>query len=204
MVDDVHVAVTFEGTEGPEDVYLLDLHLDKRVRALSEDAYLAALSPVVALVDSTEGCLVRIGREHRLGDRPMSAVDVSVSLPTPSVRADETDPGERSEQQEAIAAAVASAFRTLIAQCPAPRPGDLAHDAALALARRRVAEVAPESGALGLSVAAEEHVDGQWSVRLVGPASGGFEVNVGFVDGHPGTTHLRRLPSGEIVDSVGD
>lgn len=88
MVDDVHVVVTFEGRQGPEDVYLLDLHLDRPGRARDESAYLAALSPVVALVDSTEGCVVRIGREHHLGDRRRSAVDLSVSLPTPMLRAD--------------------------------------------------------------------------------------------------------------------
>ncbi|AXG13933.1 hypothetical protein [Intrasporangium calvum] len=204
MVDDVHVVVAFEGRQGPEDVYLLDLHLDRPGRARDESAYLAALSPVVALVDSREGCVVRIGREHHLGNRRRSAVDLSVSLPTPMLRADETDPGERTEQQEAIEAAVAAAFRTFIADNPAPWPGELGRDAAVSTARRRVAEVLAEPGAPTLSVAAEEHVEGQWSIRLASPASGGFEVNVGFVDGHPGTSHLRRLGTGEVVDSVGD
>ncbi|MDC5699219.1 hypothetical protein OO014_18370 [Intrasporangium calvum] len=204
LVDDVHVRITFEGREGLDDVFLLDLHLDRRGPALDESAYLAALSPVVALVDSTEGCVVRLGREHRLGERPVSAVDVWVSLPTPEVRADDTDPGERSEQREEIEAAVASAFRTLIAEHPAQPAREPAHDEALATARRRVAEVAPEAAATRLTVAAEEHVDGQWSVRLVSPVAGGFEVVVGFVDGHPGTTRLRRLRVDEVVDSVGE
>lgn len=204
MVDDVHVVVTFEGRQGPEDVYRLDLHLDRPGRALDESAYLAALAPVVALVDSTEGCVVRIGREHHLGERRRSAVDLSVSLPTPVLRADETDPGERTEQQDQIAAAVAAAFRTLIADNPTPQSGELGRDAAVSTARRRVGEVLPEADAPTLSVAAEEHVDGQWSIRLASPECGGFEVNVGFVDGHPGTTHLRRLGTGEVVDSVGD
>jgi hypothetical protein len=203
LVDDVHVMVTFEAPDGPAEVFLLDLHLDSPGRALDEGTYLSALSPVVALMDSTEGCVVRIGREHRLGDRPVSAVDVFMSLPMPTLRADETDPGERTEQQEAVEAAVAAAFRSFIGESPSARATELGHDEALAMARRRVAEVAPEANAAGLAVAAEEHVDGQWVVRLVGSTPAGFEVRLGFVDGHPGTTHLRRIRTGEVVDSVG-
>ena len=31
-----------------------------------------------------------------------------------------------------------------------------------------------------------------------------FEVLLGFVDGIPDSTHIRHLPFGEIVDSVGE
>jgi hypothetical protein len=52
-------------------------------------------------------------------------------------------------------------------------------------------------------VAAEEHSDRQWAVRLVDSSNAGYEVRIGFVDGHSGTTHLKRVPTGEVVDSVG-
>lgn len=203
-VDDVHVMVTFAVADGPAEVFLLDLHLDSPGRALDEGTYLSALSPVVALMDSTEGCVVHIGREHRLGARPVSAVDVLVSLPMPTLRADETDPDERTGQQEAVEEAVAAAFRCLIAESPPADVVVLGHDDAMTTARLRVAEAAPGTDPESLSVSAEEHVGGQWVVRLAGSGTGSFEVRLGFVDGHPGTTHLRRIRAAEVVDSVGD
>ncbi|MDV3222193.1 hypothetical protein [Intrasporangium sp.] len=203
LVDDVHVRVGFDTSDGPDEIFLLDLHLDQPGPVLDDEVYLAALSPVVAVVDSLDGCVVRIGREHRLGGRPRSAVDVSVSLPRPRERADETDPHGRSEQHAAFEDAVAAALRSLIAEFPPTEVADLGRDEAMTTARRRLAEAAPSTALTALSVTAEEHVGDQWLVRLTGPGTTGFEVRLGFVDGHPGTTHLRRIRVGEVVDSVG-
>ena len=203
LVDDLHVMVAFEGPSGPEEVFVLDLHLDEPGPALDDSAYLAPLSPVVALMGSAEGCVVRVGREHRLGNPTVSALDITVSLPMPARTADETDPAAGRERRQAIEEAVAGAFRDFIATAPAAVAGDLGHDEALATARRRVAELGTGADAARLSVVAEEHSERRWAVRLVDPSTAGDEVHLGFVDGHPGTTHLTRVTSGEVVDSVG-
>jgi hypothetical protein len=203
LVGDLHVVVAFQGSAGADEVFLLDLHLDEPAPALDDSAYLASLSPVVSLMGPTEGCVVRIGREHRLGTPTVSALDISVSLPRPNGQADETDPAASLEERRAVELAVAAAFRDLIASAPAARAGDLGHDEALATARTRVAELVPAGSTERMSVVAEEHVEQQWAVRLVDSSSAGYEVHIGFVDGHPGTTHLRRLDTGEVVDSVG-
>ena len=204
LVDAVRVRVTLEGPDGADEVYLLDLELVDPVPAHDDAMYLSALSQVVELMDTPEGCIVRIGREHRLGARSVSALDVDVSLPRPTPRVDETDPTERNLQHQAVEAAVAAAFRSVIDGFPSAPTTELGHDEALALARRRVAEASPGAGAEGLSVTAEEHANAQWAVRLTDATAAGYEVRVGFADGHPGTTHVRRIRTREVFDSVGD
>lgn len=203
LVDAVRVRVALEASDGPDEVFLLDLELADPAPAHDDATYLSALSPVVELMDTPEGCIVRIGREHRLGAHPASALDVDASLPRPTLRADETDPTERNVQHEAVEAAVAAAFRSVIDGFPAARTTELGHDEALALARRRVAEASPDAGSAGLSVTAEEHANAQWAVRLADATGAGYEVRVGFADGHSGTTHVRRIRTHEVVDSVG-
>ena len=203
LVDAVRVRVTLEAPDGPAEVFLLDLELVDPAPAHDDATYLSALSPVVELVDTPDGCVVRIGREHRLGAHSASVLDIDVSLPRPTFRVDETDPTERNVQHEALEAAVAAAFRSVMDWFPSAGTAEIGHDEALALARRRVAEASPEAGAARLSVSAEEHINGEWAVRLVGSTPAGFEVRVGFVDGHPGTTQVRRVGTGEVVDSVG-
>ncbi|WP_353510339.1 hypothetical protein [Intrasporangium sp.] len=203
LVDAVRVKVTLEAPDGPDEVFLLDLELAEPAPPHDDTTYLSALSPVVELMDTPEGCTVRIGREHRLGADSASALDVDVSLPRPTVRADETDPTERNVQHEAMEAAVAAAFRSVIDAFPAARMTELGHDEALALARRRIEEAAPDAATAGLSVTAEEHANAQWAVRLDDGTATGYEVRVGFADGHPGTTHVRRIRTPEVVDSVG-
>jgi hypothetical protein len=203
LVDAVRVRVTLEGPDGPDEVYLLDLDLVDPAPAQDDATYLSALSHVVELMDTAEGCIVRIGREHRLGARSVSVLDVDVSLPRPTLRVDETDPTERSMQHEALEAAVGAAFRSVIDGFPSAATVELGHDEALALARRRVAEASAEAGATGLSVTAEEHANEQWAVRLADATRAAYEVRLGFADGHPGTTHVRRVRTREVVDSVG-
>ena len=203
LVHAVRVRVTLEGPDGPDEVYLLDLDLIDPAPPQDDATYLSALSHVVELMDTPNGCIVRIGREHRLGAGSVSSLDVDVSLPRPSLRVDEMDPTERNAQHEAVEAAVAAAFRSVIDAFPSAPTAELAHDEALALARRRVAEAAPDAGVMGFSVAAEEHANAQWAVRLTDATPAAYEVRVGFADGHPGTTHVRRIRSREVVDSVG-
>ena len=56
-----------------------------------------------------------------------------------------------------------------------------------------------------LAVTDEEHIAGQgmWSVGLALPNEARFRVLLGFVDGIPGTTHIRCMPTGDIVGSMG-
>ena len=203
LVDAVRVRVTLEGPDGPDEVYLLDLELVDPAPTHDDATYLSALSPVVEKMDTPEGCIVRIGREHRLGARSVSTLDVDVLLPRPTVKFDELDPTGRTVQHEAVEAAVAAAFRSVIDGFPSAPTTELGHDEALALARRRVAEASPDAGAADLSVTAEEHADAQWAVRLAGSTRLSYEVRVGFADGHPGTTHVRRIRTREVFDSVG-
>ena len=203
LVDAVRVRVTLEGPDVAEEVYLLDLELVDPAPAHDDATYLSALSQVVELMDTPEGCIVRIGREHRLGARSASALDVDVSLPRPTLRVDETDPTERNVQHQAVEAAVAAAFRSVIDEFPSAPTTELGRDEALELARRRVAEASPDAGAEGLSVTAEEHANAQWAVRLTDASAAGYEVRVGFAGGHPGTTHVRRIWTREVFDSVG-
>ena len=203
LVDNVHVAVVFVGKGGPEDVFVLDLHLAAPTEAADDATYLSALSPVVALTDPGQACTVRICREHRLGDERTSAVVVSLSLPRPLPHADETDPAERSHEQQALEAAVAAAFRRVMTKTAGAPMHVLGHDEAMATARERLADVFPEALGLPLSVSAEQHLGSEWEVRLAGPSGPDFEVRIGFVDGHSGTTRVRRLRTGEVVDSVG-
>lgn len=203
LVDAVRVRVTLEGPDGPDEVYLLDLELVDPAPSHDDATYLSALSPVVEKMDTPEGCIVRIGREHRLGARSVSTLDVHVWLPRPTVQFDEMDPTGRNVQHEAVEAAVAAAFRSVIDGFPSAPTTELGHDEALALARRRVAEASPDAGAAGLSVTAEEHANAQWAVRLADATAAAYEVRVGFADGHPGTTHVRRIRTREVFDSVG-
>ncbi len=203
LVDDVHVAVAFGGEGGPDEVFVLDLHLAAPAESADDATYLTALSPVVALTDPGQECIVRIGREHRLGDRRTSAVAVSLSLPRPITHADETDAAQHSHEQEALESAVAAAFRAVMTETADAPTHVLGHDEAMATARRRLGDIFPDALGRALSVSAEQHVGSEWEVRLVAPSGPGFEVRIGFVDGHPGTTHVRLLPTGEVVDSVG-
>src|SRR6187401_2058138 len=100
LVDAVRVRVTLEAPDGPAEVFLLDLELVDPAPAHDDATYLSALSPVVELVDTPDGCVVRIGREHRLGAHSASVLDIDVSLPRPTIRVDETDPTERNVQHE--------------------------------------------------------------------------------------------------------
>ncbi|WP_323099530.1 hypothetical protein [Intrasporangium sp. YIM S08009] len=203
LVDDVHVTVEFGGAAGPEEVFVLDLHLANPAEAAADATYLSALSPVVALVGPGHECTLRIGREHRLGKHRTSTVTVSLSLPMPPPRADETDPAERSHEHQTLQAAVALAFRSVMGHTADAPTHALAHDEAMASARRRLADIYPDVLGRPLSVSAEQHLGSEWAVRLVGPSGPGFEVRIGFVDGHPGTTMARRIRTGEVVDSVG-
>ncbi|HET6666098.1 MAG TPA: hypothetical protein VFG98_02335, partial [Intrasporangium sp.] len=180
LVDAVRVRVTLEGPDGPDEVYLLDLELVDPAPSHDDATYLSALSPVVEKMDTPEGCIVRIGREHRLGARSVSTLDVDVLLPRPTVKFDEMDPTGRNVQHEAVEAAVAAVFRSVIEGFPSAPTTELGHDEALALARRRVAEASPDAGAADLSVTAEEHADAQWAVRLAGSTRLSYEVRVGF------------------------
>jgi len=207
LVDDIHLSVTLDGPEGPREAFLLDLHLADRAPSPDDSTYLSALSPIVGLMarrtDTGNMCVVRIGREHRLGDPTVSVVTASVSLPASGHQPDDLDPAERSEQHAALEAAVAAAFREVIASTPPTVLAPLTRTEALATARARTAAFrAPGPGA-ALALVAEQHQDDEWALRLAGGSNGGFEVRLGFVDGHPGSTHLRLLHAHEVVDSVG-
>ena len=202
LVDAVRVRVTLEGPDGLDEMYLLDLDLVDPAPSQDDATYLSALSPVVEKMDTPEGCIVRIGREHRLGARSVSVLDVDVWLPRPTVQFDETDPTGRSTQHEALEAAVGGRLPVRHRRVPLAPTIELGHDEALALARRRVAEASPDAGATGLSVTAEEHANEHgrcaWPTRHP-PRTRSAGASPTVIP----APRVRRIRTREVFDSVG-
>ena len=101
---------------------------------------------------------------------------------------------------------VRSALRGILDASGNPPAVALGRDEAIADARRRVAVSYPDADAERLIVTDEECVPsaGTWSIGLSLDSAVRFEVLLGFVDDIPDSTHIRHLPFGEIVDSVGE
>lgn len=189
-IDGVRVRVTSNDLEGPADLFLLELDFDRPSELLDDAVYLSAFGDVV--VSAADQCVVHIGREHRFGPEAGSTSEVVVTLaPQPDV------------EQAGLVHSVTAAFRHIIDAAGAGAPVPLGHDDALRTAMTRVVDLLPEADAAGLSLSTEEHLDDEWVVRLVEPNLSGFEVRIGFVDGHPGSTHIRRAHAEEVADSVG-
>jgi hypothetical protein len=183
--------------EGPSlEVFLLDTHLPLGAGPFEESVYLKALEPVLHTHGPRpEPCVVRLTRTHRSESGTHGEAEISVGLSTAGGRA--VDPATRE--------AVLSAFRDVLRRVDLVNGHTPDHAEAIAEARLRVQEGFPDVDAASLLVTDEEHraSAGMWSVGLALPEVARFKVLLGCVDGVPGTTHITRRPTTEVVDSVG-
>ena len=194
VVDRVRVTIASrpQASRLPVDVFLLDLDLAEPTDAAVADTVAATLVPVV---DSVTGdAEIAVGRRHVLGRSEATSTGMAEVLLTLAP----AQPDANAVRTEA-----ATAFRLVVGSLPVAAAAPLSRDAALSTARERVAEGFPEIRSTSLSVSAEDHHAGMWAIRLADASLAAFEVTIGFVDGHPATTHIRHLAASEVVDSVG-
>lgn len=197
-VDELRIRLAYSSTrDGPtHDVFLLDAHLPPTAGPFDESVYLAALEPVLhAHGAQPEPCVVRLTRTHRSWTGTHGEAEITIGLSTGGGRA--VDPGSRQ--------AVLSAFQDILRRVDAVNGHPPDHGEAVAEARQRVQEAFPEVAAGSLLVTDEEHraSAGMWSVGLALPGLARFTVLLGCVGGIPGTAHITRMPTNEVVDSVG-
>lgn len=198
-VDELRVRLAFSRApeEPPHDVFLLDVRPVTGTGRFDESPYLDLLEPVLALpAGKRRRCVVQVNRTHRSWTDSPGEAEIAVALS--SGRATSAMDHEATE-------VVRLALRKVLDRVEASRAPALAHQEAVGEARARVARVFTEVEADRLTVTDEEHhaAEGTWSMYLAVPAVARFHVLLGFVDGDPTTTHIQRLPSSEIVDSVG-
>lgn len=197
-VDELHLRITYSRMlEGPaHDVFLLETPTPA-TSEFEERPYLDILAGVLhAHGAAADPCVVHLNRTHRSWSPSAGEVEIVVALATGYATV--TDP-------EATQA-VASAFREVLGHVGAAEVSALTHGEVITEARLRVERAYPEVHADRLDLTGEEHVAARrlWSVDLVHSGTARFEVALGFVDGDPRTTHIRRLPFSEVVDSVGE
>ncbi|EWT01936.1 hypothetical protein N865_12880 [Intrasporangium oryzae NRRL B-24470] len=188
--------------EAPHDVYLVDLALqDQPTRGggrFDEVPYLECLEPVLDAVGGPTSWIVDVSRTHRSDRDGLGEAHLSVVLALGA-----TPPTDESGPD--VTPVVRSAFARMAETLPA-RPADaLPRDAAIAAATDAVMHAFPRLGAEALSLTDEEHhaAEGWWSVGLAQPGVARFQVQLGFVPGVAESAHVRHLPLGEVVDSVG-
>lgn len=172
-----------------EDVFLLALALDESRDPLPDAERVAAFAALAHAPGPADR--VRIGRSYGLAPGSPVTEEVTVRL------------GTVHGSQRELEAAVAEVFRSIIGGAGAPAPPAVDHDAAIATSLSLVCELTPSLRRGDLSVRAEDHTGGRWAVRISAPGPSTFDVHLGFVDGHPGTTHVHRSRPVEVVDSVG-
>jgi hypothetical protein len=183
----------------PHDVYLLDLAPTTAAVAGSrfdEVPYLECLEPVL---DSAGGSawVVEVSRTHRADRDGLGEAHVSVLL------AVGRPPPDGSPAPD-LTPLMAEAFSRMVGRFAPGSPGPQRVDA-LGAAAAAVAHAYPGVDAHSLSLNDEEHHadDGCWTVGLAVPGVTRFRVQLGLSPGLPGSTHVHRMPSGEVVDSVG-
>lgn len=196
-VGDLRIKVTFGRVlEGPaHDVFLLDVHPPSTPgERFDETPYLDVLEPILHTHGTTDPYVVHVNRTHSSWDESAGKADIVVALAT----------GHTSRVEPTAAASVASAFRKILGHADEPAPG-LGHDDAITRARLSVESAYPDVHADRLMTTDEQHMasSGTWSVGLSLPDLARFQVTLGFVDGDAGTTHIRRTPASEVVDSIG-
>lgn len=198
-VDRLSVRVSYCSVlEGPpHDVFVLDVRPGGAGDTFDETPYLDALEPVLHTHgEASDPCTVHVTRTHRSWTAEAGEAEIAIALAT----------GRSTTVDRAASASVASAFRKVLELSAGGGPPDpLDHHDALAEARQRVERAYAEVHADLLAVTDEEHVAvaRTWSVGMSLPTRGRFQVLLGFVDGDSRSTHIRRLPGGEVVDSVG-
>jgi hypothetical protein len=176
-------------------VFLCGVHLLGASESFDEGPYLEALAPL-ALGATPCQAVVHVNRTHHVGLAPADEAEIVLVLVG----------GEDHTLGRAAVDDVRSALRGILGAAGNPHPAALDREEAIAEARRRVAASYPEADAERLLVTDEECVPsaGTWSFGLSLDSTVRFEVLLGFVDGIPDSTHIRHLPYGEIVDSVGE
>jgi hypothetical protein len=197
-VDQLRVRLTYSRVlEGPaHDVFLLDVQPKDPTERFDEAPYLEMLEPVLHTHGAApDPCVVHVNRTHRSWTASPGDAEIAIALSTGRATALDHDSTE----------VVRSAFRKVLEHVDAERTPPLSHHEAIIQARLRVEEAYPEAHADRLAVTDEEHIAarGMWSVGLVLSNLVRFHVLLGFVDGVAHTTHIRRMPGSEIVDSVG-
>ncbi|MFM6851436.1 MAG: hypothetical protein ACKOVB_20280 [Terrabacter sp.] len=184
----------------PDDVYLLDLVPTTEAVAGSrfdELPYLECLEPVLGSSGGALPWVVEVSRTHR-GDRDgMGRAQLSVLLAVGRPPADGGPPPD-------VTPLMAAAFSRMVGRfapgAPVPDRSD-----ALGAARSAVAHAYPDVEACELSLTDEEHHadEGCWTVGLAVPGATRFRVQLGLAPALPASTHVHRMPSGEVVDSLG-
>ena len=177
------------------DAFLLEITLPPGEGRFDELPYLSILESVIDPPGvPPDARAVRVSREHRSWAQPGEA-EICVDL--------------SSRSQSAVPAlaldAVKTAFRRIVDHAAARPDRELSHEEVLREARLRVERSHPDAPAERLTVTDEEHLahESLWSVGLALPDRARFVVSLGFVDGLPAATHIRRVGVAEIVDSVG-
>jgi len=197
-VGEVRIGLTFASAieAPPHDTFLLDLHPDVSADPFDERPYLAAVASLVSPAGAAPPPgVVHVNRTQAVGTDRAGEADIVIAL------AD----GEEHALEPAAVDMARSALRSILTSHGAPQTRALGHDEALLEARRRVEASYPEAQAERLVVTDEEHMasQGMWSIGLALAPAARFEVLLGFVDGITQTTHIRRMPGTEVVDSVG-
>lgn len=180
--------------------FLIDLPLpedDGEPDAAFDDRpWLAALEPVVYVgTDAPMHYSIHQHRWHTTWGPDPGALEIGVTVTTGPRRAGRPAP---------TLEAVAQAFRAVAELADAPEPEGITRDAALVRGRRAVGE-AYAVPVDTLSLVAEEHdvAHRAWRLGFRAPELDEYAVVVGFLDGRPGSVHVRHEPPREVLDSVG-
>ena len=198
---EVVVSIATDLDREPHDVYLLEVALGtdgEPGAGFDEAPFLEDLEPLLGEADSSPQWAVDVSRTHRSDEGARGRARISLLLALAA------DPAAAAEPD--VTAAVRDAFARVAARStPATIPVDLSHDAALDEARTAVARLFPGIDSRDLELTDEEHhaLEGSWSLGLALPGVARFRVQVGLVAAVPHSVHVRRMPVGEVVDSVG-
>ncbi|HET7474522.1 MAG TPA: hypothetical protein VFJ97_00690 [Dermatophilaceae bacterium] len=195
----VTVACARSLDEVPDDVYLLDVAPPDPTAGggrFDEVPYLEVLEPVLEAAGDRPPWAVEVSRTHRSDHDGVGRARLSVLLGLG------TAPASGGPSPD-LTAVVRSAFERMAA-APAGAAA-LSRGEALAAATAAVADAFPAVDVRALSLTDEEHhaVEGRWSLSLAVPGVVRFQVHLGLVPAAPASVHLRRMPVGEVVDSVG-
>lgn len=186
----------------PYDVYLIDLSPPEQSGTsggrFDEVPYLECLEPVLDAAGGPPSWVVEIARTHSsardgLGEAHLSVVLALGAAPS----SDGTMPD--------LTPVVTSALARMADALAGGGSTALGRDDAVAAGVAAVAHAFPDVDARALTLTDEEHhaTEGRWSLGLTLPGIARFQVQLGLVPGAAASAHVRHLPVGEVVDSVG-
>lgn len=201
-VDGLRIVVACARTldDVPHDVYLLDLVPTTEAVSGSrfdEVPYLECLEPVLGSSDGAPPWVVEVSRTHRSDRDGLGAARLSVLL---AVGDRPADGGPAPDLTPLVAEAFSRMVGRYAPDSPVPDRAD-----ALSAARAAVAHAYGEVDPRTLALTDEEHHadEGCWTVGLAVVGATRFRVQLGLAPGLPASTHVHRVPLGEVVDSVG-